>query len=363
MGEEVLLDRYRITRLLGSGAFAQVYEGISYSAIDQTTNSRVAVKLEDLRKRGTAQHEAKLLQKKLTHKGIPVVKEWKRERDRCIVVMELLGPSIFHLVREKKRRPTTDTLYRVMYQTLKILRYTHRKGYVHTDIKPDNILLGLHSHHHLTYLIDFCESRKYSLDKDYEFVGNPYFSSTSVLEGSRYGPKDDLEALAYIFGFMHSGSLPWSDFYDIDPCVCIQKILEFRRNNDIEVTWRDLPGIIPDLVLMAQGLDTLQIPDYAAILTRIRREAEELGVNLRSKTPIWDLERPQIRRMDTLVVPLGTNIDLEPELLIQIRKMDKPPEHSDSNAPTVDSVGLDSNIATIVTGQLPTMSRVHRTSQ
>jgi len=322
----------------------------------------VAVKVEDLRKRGTAQHEAKLLRTKLTHRGIPKVLNCRRDRERYVVVMELLGPSIFHLVREKRKKPSLDTLYRTMYQTIKILQYTHRKGYVHTDIKPDNVLLGLGPHSHLVYLIDFCESRKYGPRRETEFVGNPYFSSTAVLAGGLYGPKDDLEALAYVLAYMATGKLPWMDLYDIDPVVSIEKILRYRKENDLRAIWTDIPAIILDLAATAQSLEVLQVPTYSAILSRLRQEASALGINLKSRETIWDLAvKPQVRRLETVVFPLGKDIELQPDLLAQLRKAEQPLDRFDSNALTVDSVGADSTMATIVTRKLPVMSEALRT--
>lgn len=324
----------------------------------------MAIKIEDLRKRGTAKHEAKLLMKKLLHRGIPRVFDCRRDRERYVVVMELLGPSIFHLVRERRKKPSLDSLYRIMYQTLKILRFTHRKGYVHTDIKPDNVLLGAHAHSHRVYLIDFCEARKYASQTPAEYAGNPYFTSTAVLMGERYGPKDDLEALAYVFGFLYAGKLPWNDLYDIDPAVSIQKIVEFRGKNDLRSLWTDAPQVIVDLVDIARGLGSLEVPDYPAILSRLRLEAADLRINLKSKETIWDLTpRPQIKRLETVVFPLGKDVEMPADLLAKVRNADKPLDRFDSNALTVDSVSADPTIATIVTHKLPVVPDSLRNAQ
>lgn len=355
MAEEIVLGRYQLLRLIGTGAFSQVYEGKTHIAIDQITSQPVAIKLEDLQKRGTARHEAHLLHKKLSHRGIPTVIDYKRDRDRYIVAMELLGPSVYSLIRENRSKPSLETLYRVMYQTIKIVKYMHRKGYVHTDIKPDNVVIGIQAHQHCVYLIDFGETRKYTAEKAVEYVGNPYFSSTAVLSGGIYGPKDDLEALSYVFGYIATGKLPWIDFYDIDPSINIQNILKYRRMNDLRSAWSELPTIIPDLVDIAQSLGSLEVPNYPSILTQLQREASQLGIHLKSKKTIWDLERPFLKRLDTVVCPLGQSANIDSKLLSQIRLAEKPPTHS--NATTLDSLSTaDPTMATIVTHQLPVVS-------
>lgn len=361
MDEALLFKKYKLLHRVGSGAFAEVFAGTPQTAEDQETGATVAIKVEDLRKRGTAEHEAKLLRRKLTHRGIPKVLDCKRERERYVVVMELLGPSIFHLVREKLKKPSLDTLYRTLYQGIKILRYIHRKGYIHTDIKPDNVLLGLGPRSHLIFLIDFCEARKYGPDVQTEFVGNPYFSSTAVLAGGLYGPKDDLEALAYVCVYMATGKLPWMDIYDIDPVVSIEKILRFRRENDLRAIWTNIPTIIPDLIERARGLEALEVPNYSSILSKLRQEASSLGIHLKSKQALWDLAvTPQIKRLETVVFPLGKDIELKPVLLAQVRKAHEPLDRFDSNALTADSVGVDLTMATIVTHQLPVVSEALR---
>lgn len=350
-----MLDRYRLLHLIGTGAFSQVYEGKPHSAIDQTTSQSVALKLEDLKKRGTAQHEAQLLTHKLKHRGIPTVFDYKREGERYVVAMELLGPSVYSLVREKHSKPSLETLYRIMYQTIKIVKYLHRKGYVHTDIKPDNVVIGLNTLQHCVYIIDYGETRKFKGEKPVEYVGNPYFSSTAVLSGGIYGPKDDLEALAYVFGYIATGKLPWIDFYDLDPSITIQNVLKYRRLHDLRSAWSELPTIIPDLIDLSQALGSLEIPNYAAILTQLQREASQLGIHLKSKRMIWDMERPLLKRLDTVICPFGQSAYMDSKLLSKIRISENPPTHS--NATTLDSLPTsDPTMATIVTHKLPVVS-------
>mmetsp|Transcript_39834 Transcript_39834/g.45707 ORF Transcript_39834/g.45707 Transcript_39834/m.45707 type:complete len:85 (-) Transcript_39834:438-692(-) len=79
----------------------------------------------------------------------------------------------------------------IFYQTLECLEKLHLQGYVHCDIKPENILLGRKKDYKTVYLIDFSLSEKY-VDSDGEpleepahsvFKGSISFCSRKVLNG------------------------------------------------------------------------------------------------------------------------------------------------------------------------------------
>jgi serine/threonine protein kinase len=92
----------------------------------------------------------------------------------------------------------------------------HESGYIHRDLKPDNILLGRKSSHMDLYLIDFGLSRKYldnncihcPYSENVNFKGNIVFSSKNCLLGVSPGRRDDFESICYLLIFMQQGALP-----------------------------------------------------------------------------------------------------------------------------------------------------------
>ncbi len=61
------------------------------------------------------------------------------------VEMDLAGYSIYDIIklfRDTELRPPTKYFYEVANNSINILNDIHKKGYIHSDIKPENILLN-----------------------------------------------------------------------------------------------------------------------------------------------------------------------------------------------------------------------------
>ena len=91
------------------------------------------------------------------------------------------------------------SIYKLTIQLIERLRVMHDLGYVHNDIKLDNILVGFKDPS-LLYLIDFGLSSQY-LNEDgshiekldlQSFRGNLLFASTNGCRGNTKSRRDDL---------------------------------------------------------------------------------------------------------------------------------------------------------------------------
>lgn len=92
------------------------------------------------------------------------------------------------------------------------LKYIHNLGYIHLNIKPDNILL---SNHKDPYIIDFGSviyvhnpSNRKNNNKHF---GNKYYSSVEIYEG-KFSFKADLESFGYVLLELFGYNLPWRKF-------------------------------------------------------------------------------------------------------------------------------------------------------
>ena len=73
---------------------------------------------------------------------------------------DLLGPSLEDLFNFCGRKFSLKTTLMLLHQSLKRLELMHKKDYIHRDIKPDNIMMGLGSESNTLHLIDFGLSRQ-----------------------------------------------------------------------------------------------------------------------------------------------------------------------------------------------------------
>ncbi|XP_054814605.1 casein kinase 1-like protein HD16 isoform X5 [Prosopis cineraria] len=112
-------------------------------------------------------------------------------------------------------------------------------GYLHGDIKPENLLLGKPNSpdEKKLFIVDFGLAIKWRDSNgkhvEYEqfpnmFRGTMGYASVHAHLGRTPSRRDDLESLAYTLIFLYQGQLPWQEFQDIDIdksfIVCQEKL-------------------------------------------------------------------------------------------------------------------------------------------
>ncbi|MBX3182319.1 MAG: protein kinase [Polyangiaceae bacterium] len=139
----VLASKYRITKEIGRGGMAAVYE-----AEHIEIGKRVAVKILAAELVNSRVVLGRFLREARATAAIrsPYIcdvydsGEWG---DRPFLVMELLeGESLYELL-SRERRLSVDQALRIATQTAKGLMKAHGAGVVHRDLKPENIFMAL----------------------------------------------------------------------------------------------------------------------------------------------------------------------------------------------------------------------------
>jgi eukaryotic-like serine/threonine-protein kinase len=132
---------YLLLQRLGGGPITSVYE-----ARDEDTGAACAVKvlLDDVEDRPTA---IKLLQREaraglaLRHPHLVRLTEAHVLSEPYFLVMDLLpGESLRTRIRREYRLPVADALW-ITRQTAEALAAMHTAGFLHGDVKPDNVRL------------------------------------------------------------------------------------------------------------------------------------------------------------------------------------------------------------------------------
>ena len=106
----------------------------------------------------------------------------------------------------------------LFYQILERLEHMHSKGLVHRDIKPDNIMMGMHEFSETVHLIDFGLARELYHRKtgrhiDFRtgknLVGTARYVCINAHLGYELSRRDDLLTLGYVMVYLTLGQLPW----------------------------------------------------------------------------------------------------------------------------------------------------------
>jgi cyclin-dependent kinase 7 len=135
------MDRYERGDLLGEGTF-----GIVYSAIQKSTNRKVAIKQF---KRGkfkdgvdfTALREVKL-QAELKHRNVVELLDVFVANDTINLVFEILPKNLDDVIKDKAIVLSPADIKAYMKMLLEGLAYCHEHFVLHRDLKPENLLIG-----------------------------------------------------------------------------------------------------------------------------------------------------------------------------------------------------------------------------
>ena len=207
------LGPYRLTRLIRLGSTCQVWE-----ALDEGSNKRYAIKVLRPEQRGNKtelgflKHEYEV-GSSLHHKNIIQAIDFFKDADTPFIVLELF--SELNLKQAIRRGPEmiAHILDKILLQTVESLYYLHSKGYVHCDVKPDNLLISRDGEIKLIYFtistkIKTGWSRLFA--KAAQVQGTRSYMSPEQIRNQALDPRADVYALGCVFFELVTGKLPFT---------------------------------------------------------------------------------------------------------------------------------------------------------
>ncbi|XP_065043069.1 casein kinase 1-like protein HD16 isoform X2 [Musa acuminata AAA Group] len=222
---------YKVDRKLGKGGFGQVFVGRRVSGgIERTTGPsalEVAIKFEHRSSKGCnygPPYEWQVYSALGGSYGVPRVHYKGRQGDYYVMVMDMLGPSLWDAWNTSGQAMSTEMVACIAVESISILENMHSKGYVHGDVKPENFLLGQPAtpQEKKLFLVDLglatrwkdaCNSNHVEYDQRPDvFRGTVRYASVHAHLGRTASRRDDLESLAYTLIFLHRGRLPWQGY-------------------------------------------------------------------------------------------------------------------------------------------------------
>lgn len=131
------------------------------------------------------------------------------------LTMELLGPTLHDLCG---RRMGPARAARLGRAALRSLRALHNRGFLHRDVKPENLATrpGTAPEDQIV-LIDLGMAVQWLPGNGAvrpRFAGTPDYAGERALREQALGPREDILSLAYSLLFLATGDLPWSGLPD-----------------------------------------------------------------------------------------------------------------------------------------------------
>ncbi len=207
---------YSIVRTLGKGGMAEVY-----LAIQQSFEREVALKVLAPHLTGDATFSERFLREakivsRLVHPNIVTVYDVGIQGGSHFLSMEYIpGEDL------KQSRSDLSLVERinVVKDIARALNFAGKKGYVHRDVKPENIML--HAEDGRAVLMDFGIARPSELNTGMTqtgtAIGTPHYMSPEQARGQDVDPRSDLYSLGVVLFLLLAGHVP----YDADSAVAV----------------------------------------------------------------------------------------------------------------------------------------------
>jgi len=208
--------RYRVLSRLGSGGMADVF-----LAEDQQLGRKVALKLlhhrfaqdPDFVERFRREAQAAA---GLQHPNVVSVYDRGSFDDTYYIAMEYLpGRSLKQLIRQEAPLDPLRAID-ITIQILKAARFAHRRGVIHRDLKPHNVIVDESDHAKVT---DFGIARAGASDmtETGSIMGTAQYLSPEQAQGHAVNAGSDLYSIGVVLYEMLTGRVP----FDADSAVSI----------------------------------------------------------------------------------------------------------------------------------------------
>jgi serine/threonine protein kinase len=205
----ILNSRYRLLERIGAGGMSVVYK-----AQDLALGRLVAIKVLHESLTGDSaflerfRREARAAAS-LSHPNVVTVHDVGQDGDRHYIVMELVeGDDLKAIIRRWAPLPLEKALD-LTVQICQGVGYAHRAGFVHCDVKPQNVLVTSGGR---AMVADFGIARVISeatMSRSDLNWGTPHYFSPEQAAGEPATPSSDVYAIGVMLFEMLTGRLPF----------------------------------------------------------------------------------------------------------------------------------------------------------
>lgn len=244
------LGKYEIHNQVGRGSMGVVYEGY-----DPYADTKVAVKValaDSLKDSESGERYRKMFFNEahtagmLRHPNILEILDAGADGDDCYIVMELVeGADTLKSYCKAENLLPVELVVEIIFKCAKALDHAHRKGVIHRDIKPTNILITRDKD---VKIGDFSIAHLITSDTTNTmpmgFVGSPRYMSPEQVQEDSISNQTDLFSLGIVMYELLTGKHPFiADSFS----RLIHKIIN-EKPPPLNTYRSDLPEILEKIV-------------------------------------------------------------------------------------------------------------------
>lgn len=199
------LDEFEFLSELGKGGYS-VVNLVRHKETGKKYALKCAMKIRKGRDRSNRTRQEIKILNKLKHSRIIGLKGWFEDDENIYLVLEYLSEGdLAHYF--KNELPSKEEAINIMRQIIDAVKYCHKKGIVHRDIKLENILIDENMNIKLT---DFGLSvLKRQNEYFYDEVGTPRYTAPEILSGEGYNESVDVWGIGIILFLLLTGKYPF----------------------------------------------------------------------------------------------------------------------------------------------------------
>ena len=216
------IGRYSFVELIGKGAIGEVYR-----AFDERLLRQVAIKVsfphigEEARHVDRIVREAQIIAR-VEHANIVPIYDVIDHAQSALIVMRLVkGKNLGQMICHLGKPLDATAAYKIMYQVMLGMDFAHRKGVVHSDLKPGNIFVTDSDE---IFILDFGLAALLELEKmdKSKVYGTPLYMSPEQIEGVYLDARSDIYSLGLVLYVLITGHHPFEGIQALNQLFSLQ---------------------------------------------------------------------------------------------------------------------------------------------